>query len=211
MVRRVCLLFALMAVGLLLTPDAAHAFGRRHACGCECYIPCCEPCWPPCPSYCYCLAYKDPYTPTGAILVRCDCCPWYLPSWQWCYVYKTGHYEWVKVFRCFYHGQALPKEALEAEGAKEAGLAAAPAPATLVVELPEDAKLTIHGCPTVSTGARRTFTSPALAPGQDFVYTVTAELSRDGKPQTVTRNVVIRAGEESHVTLNHPVTALAAR
>lgn len=219
--HRICQSLALVAVGFLFTPDAAHAFGRRQARGCggsECYVYCCEPCWPPCPSYCYCLAYLDPYTPKGAMWVRCDYCPCHYPSWQCCYVYKTKRYEWVKVFWCWRYGQALPKEAQGAEGAKEAGItaeaqssAATPAPATLTVELPADARLTIHGHPTTSTGPRRTFTSPVLEAGRDYVYTITAEVNRDGKSQTFTRDVTIRAGEESRVTLDAPGTAVAAR
>ena len=57
----------------------------------------------------------------------------------------------------------------------------APAPATLIVSLPADAKLTIDDSPTASTSAERTFVSPTLKPGQDYNYTLKAEMVRDAQ------------------------------
>src|SRR5437660_8606136 len=55
------------------------------------------------------------------------------------------------------------------------------APATIVVSLPAEAKLTIDGNATRSTSARRVFTSPALEMGQEYVYSLRAEIIRDGE------------------------------
>jgi uncharacterized protein (TIGR03000 family) len=87
----------------------------------------------------------------------------------------------------------------------------AEAPATLVVSLPADARLTIDGDATSSTSDVRVFTSPALESGRDFSYTLKAEIVRDGTTQSVTRTVTVRAGEETRVTLNIPEVTVAAR
>jgi uncharacterized protein (TIGR03000 family) len=76
-----------------------------------------------------------------------------------------------------------------------------PTPARLLVRLPADARLTIDGEATRSTGQMRRFISPPLAPGQTFRYTLRVEVTRDGKRQGETKEVTVRAGEESEVTL----------
>jgi uncharacterized protein (TIGR03000 family) len=82
------------------------------------------------------------------------------------------------------------------------------APATIVVELPRDAKLTIDDVPTVSTAPRRTFVSPSLVAGREYRYTLKAELTRDGGPQVVTKQVTVRAGQESQVTMEFPAAVV---
>ena len=81
-----------------------------------------------------------------------------------------------------------------------------PAPATIVVSLPADAKLMIDSYQTTSTSSRRVFVTPDLEPGQDFTYTLKAEAN--GK--TVTQKITVRAGVETPVTLDFPA-AVAAR
>jgi uncharacterized protein (TIGR03000 family) len=76
-----------------------------------------------------------------------------------------------------------------------------PAPATLVVELPEDAKLTIDGAPTASTSSVRTFVTPDLAPQKEFSYTLQAQIVRDGHTLTASERVQVRAGQETRVSL----------
>lgn len=73
--------------------------------------------------------------------------------------------------------------------------------ATLVVTLPADAKLKIDDYQTVSTSGTRVFTTPALALGKDYSYTLKAEVVRDGKTQSVEQIVKVRAGETTPVTL----------
>jgi uncharacterized protein (TIGR03000 family) len=84
------------------------------------------------------------------------------------------------------------------------------APVTIVVTLPEDAKLTIDDNATASTSGKRTFVSPAVAVGRDYHYTLKAEVVRDGKPQTIEKTVTVRAGEETRVNFDVP-TGVAAR
>jgi uncharacterized protein (TIGR03000 family) len=85
-----------------------------------------------------------------------------------------------------------------------------PAPATIVVELPADATLTVDGAATKSTSNVRVLVSPNLTPGRDFQYTLTAQVVRDGKPVQVERVITVRAGEESRVRLT-PSAEVALR
>jgi len=81
---------------------------------------------------------------------------------------------------------------------------AADRPATLTVRLPADARLTVDGAPTQSKEAVRTFVTPPLEAGKAFRYTLKAQVSREGKPVEVTREVTVRAGEETAITLDLP-------
>jgi len=83
--------------------------------------------------------------------------------------------------------------------------------AAMLVELPADATLTVDGVATTSTSASRLLVTPPLEAGKTFHYTLTAQVVRDGNVQTVTRQVAVRAGEETHVTLDVPVAAVAVR
>jgi uncharacterized protein (TIGR03000 family) len=74
--------------------------------------------------------------------------------------------------------------------------------ATLVVDLPANAKLLIDGQPTQLTSATRTFITPPLKPGQEYYYDLKAELNRDGKTLAATKRVTIRPGQESRVRLD---------
>ncbi len=73
--------------------------------------------------------------------------------------------------------------------------------ATIIVTLPDGALLTFDGAATVSVGPRRVFTSPALKPGENFQYVVKATLVRDGKTETASKKITIRAGEETDLDL----------
>jgi uncharacterized protein (TIGR03000 family) len=80
------------------------------------------------------------------------------------------------------------------------------APATIVVELPADATLKVDGEATTSTSNVRVLVSPELQIGKEYQYTLTAQIVREGKPVQVERNIVVRAGEESRVSLTMPVS-----
>ena len=103
--------------------------------------------------------------------------------------------------------------ALAAPGQAPAAPPAAPAgasPATVVVTLPADARLTIQGRATKSTSGVRTFVTPPLRPGQGYRYTFKAQFVREGQTITVTRDVPVRAGRQTAVSLDVPGTAAAA-
>jgi uncharacterized protein (TIGR03000 family) len=68
--------------------------------------------------------------------------------------------------------------------------------ARVIVELPKGAKLYIDDKP-MKAGKRRTFRTPALQPGEAYYYEIRAEVTRDGKPVTETRRVIVRAGQSA--------------
>jgi uncharacterized protein (TIGR03000 family) len=101
-------------------------------------------------------------------------------------------------------GQPAAPEGVKKMPKPEGRTDAGPAPAVLVVNLPEDARLTVDGDATTSTSGLRVLVSPDLNPGKDYHYTLQAEVIRDGKPVRVEERVVVRAGEETLVTLSLP-------
>jgi uncharacterized protein (TIGR03000 family) len=80
------------------------------------------------------------------------------------------------------------------------------APATVIVSLPAETKLAIDGAPTTSTSERRVFISPSLEPGKTYHYTLTGELVREGRTMTSTKQVEVRAGEQTQVNLDFSET-----
>src|SRR5262245_39154683 len=82
-------------------------------------------------------------------------------------------------------------------------------PAQMLVTLPADANLTIDGYVTKSTSSQRLFTTPALEVGKSFTYTLKATVERDGKPETLTRTVKVRGGEQTRVELDFNAPAAA--
>jgi uncharacterized protein (TIGR03000 family) len=87
----------------------------------------------------------------------------------------------------------------------------AEAPATIVVNLPSNAKLMVDDQPTQSQSARRVFTSPPIAAGQRFHYTLKAEVESNGKPTSVTKEVLVEAGHETQVTFDFAKTMVTRR
>jgi uncharacterized protein (TIGR03000 family) len=82
--------------------------------------------------------------------------------------------------------------------------------ARVYVALPADAKLTIDDNPTVSTSESRVFETPSLTPGKTFYYVLKATVVRDGKTESVSKKVAVRAGEDTRVQLEIPATSTAA-
>ena len=64
----------------------------------------------------------------------------------------------------------------------------------LTVWVPYDAKVTINGLTTHSTGSRREFVSYGLRPGLSYKYVVNAQVIREGKLIEDTRTITLRAG-----------------
>ena len=160
--------------------------------------------------------------------------PWYYP-WFAYYNYSHGPYaNWMAGGgyayyggRCGYPVYHLANwQAGCLNGACAPGAGAAPAPAGPPVKLPEpipdpkpgkvtihlpaDAKLLFNGTAATGTGATRTFATPPLEPGREYGYTLTAEVVRDGRVQTVTELVTVRAGEKTSVTLTPSGVATAS-
>jgi len=87
---------------------------------------------------------------------------------------------------------------------------ALPAPATIRVSLPPDAKLFVEDILTNSTSNSRQFVSPPLEPGKVFYYTLKGQMVRNGQALTTTQRVPVRAGQETEVSLELP-TFVASR
>ena len=73
------------------------------------------------------------------------------------------------------------------------------APATLLVSVPVDTRLSIDGAATTSTSTQRVFVSPALSFGREYHYTLQAEFVQDGKVVKVSKEVAVKAGDETQV------------
>jgi uncharacterized protein (TIGR03000 family) len=78
----------------------------------------------------------------------------------------------------------------------------APAPARVTVELPANARLFVNGVACPLTSERRSFQSPDLQPGQEYSYTLRAELQRNGQTLTRTQRVRVAAGREVRVSFD---------
>jgi uncharacterized protein (TIGR03000 family) len=66
--------------------------------------------------------------------------------------------------------------------------------------LPADAKLFIDDQPMKTAASKRTFNTPPLQRGQQYYYILRAQVVRDGKSQTETKRVLLRAGQEVRAT-----------
>jgi uncharacterized protein (TIGR03000 family) len=100
----------------------------------------------------------------------------------------------------------MPKD----KGGKEEEVANT-APATIVVTLPAEARLTVDGNVTRSTAERRTFVTPALETNAEYVYTLQAEIVRDGQVATQTQNVTVRGGQTTTVSFTFASQGVASR
>lgn len=94
---------------------------------------------------------------------------------------------------------------------KEPKTKPASAPATIVVTLPAEAKLTFDGNVTNSTSERRTFVTPALDTDSSYVYSVRAEVVREGRPVVETRQVTVRGGQTVQVPFEFSTSGVASR
>ncbi len=101
----------------------------------------------------------------------------------------------------------MPKETIPTPPAKTQATTSA----TIVVSLPADARLTVDGNATTSTSALRTFVSPALEQGAEYVYTLRAEVIRDGRSIVETQDISVRAGEVTNVPFNFTSQGIVSR
>ncbi len=84
----------------------------------------------------------------------------------------------------------------------------------LTVWVPYDAKVTVNGLVTKSTGSRRRFVSYGLKPGFTYTYVVRAEIVRDGRVIEDSRTITLTTGQRTAVAFGfNTITneALAAR
>jgi len=93
----------------------------------------------------------------------------------------------------------MPAPVVPAPPAKVGTMAA---PATIIVTLPAEAKLSIDDAATKQTSARRVFVSPTLNPGETYSYTLKAEFVAEGKPVVQSKKVTVTAGNEATVSFS---------
>jgi uncharacterized protein (TIGR03000 family) len=78
-----------------------------------------------------------------------------------------------------------------------------PAPAHVTVRLPADARLYIDNTVCPLTSATRSFDTPTLQPGQEYVYTFRAEITRDGQMRRESQRVVVAPGRRVTVQFSN--------
>ena len=69
----------------------------------------------------------------------------------------------------------------------------------MTIWVPAEAKVTINGLATRSTGSRRQYVSFGLKPGFSYKYVVHAEIVRDGKLVDEDKTVTMTAGQQTGV------------
>jgi uncharacterized protein (TIGR03000 family) len=65
----------------------------------------------------------------------------------------------------------------------------------LNVRVPNEAKVFVNGMATTSTGSDRRFVSNGLEPGFSYTYELRAEVERDGRMVTETKEIKVVAGQ----------------
>jgi uncharacterized protein (TIGR03000 family) len=88
---------------------------------------------------------------------------------------------------------------------------ARPTQATVVVELPADASMMIDNYVSDLTSEIRTFVTPELVPGQDYYYTIKAEVVRDGRKVSQSQKIFVRAGRTTRVEFGEMAESAARR
>jgi uncharacterized protein (TIGR03000 family) len=201
------------------TTAADWGFKRCHGCsacyscgcyGCGCYGCGCYGCW----SYCSCVSYYG-----------CGCygCASYHGCWTTCGCYGCYGYcgGWgcscsCSCYGCYgcygchapvYYGHPAPAVVPEGgkiiekktDGKKIEGEAFLSSAATVVVKADPAVTIKVNGQVTPRRAAEEAYQSPALVPGRTYSYTVVAELTRDGKTLTETKEIAVQAGRRSEV------------
>jgi uncharacterized protein (TIGR03000 family) len=72
---------------------------------------------------------------------------------------------------------------------------------TIRMHVPQDARVWIEGEVTSQTGAERTFVSPSLAPGSQYVYHIRAQWDDNGEAVERNREVTVYAGARINLDL----------
>jgi uncharacterized protein (TIGR03000 family) len=72
-------------------------------------------------------------------------------------------------------------------------------PATVVVKADKEVKIKVNGQATPRRSNEDSYQSPALIPGRSYSYTVVAEVTREGKTQTETKEILVSAGRSTVV------------
>jgi uncharacterized protein (TIGR03000 family) len=83
---------------------------------------------------------------------------------------------------------------------------------TLTLKVPENAKVTLAGAETKSTGPVRTFSTNELAPGQTWSdYVVSVEWEQDGETFAKEQAITLKAGEKRTLEFDPSEAKVASR
>jgi uncharacterized protein (TIGR03000 family) len=74
--------------------------------------------------------------------------------------------------------------------------------ATVTVQTPEGAKLTVDGKEIELTSTSQTFVTPELDPKRTYFYEMKATIKKDGKELSINKRVAVKAGEKVTVDLS---------
>ncbi len=189
-----------LAAMLMAGPADAPAWGGCWGChGCcgGCYGCCggCYGCWGchgcyGCCGGCYgCWGCSGCYGCYGCCGGCYGCCGGCYGCWgcSGCY----GCYGGVVAYPAYYVASApAPAPDVKVAAANQA---------TVIVQLPADARLYVDGQKADLTSAKRSFITPALEAGREYYYTIKAETDRDGGTLSQSRRVIVRAGQVARV------------
>ena len=89
----------------------------------------------------------------------------------------------------------VPVYAYAAPAAPAVALDTSASVATVVVNLPTDAKLFVDGERVPMSSSTRSFRTPQLQAGRDYFYTMKVETVRNGETVEKSTRVIVRAGE----------------
>ena len=132
---------------------------------------------------------------------------WTYPhQWPFFPYYANPYYVGGK----YHHGVYAPDWMFELEPIPDGPVTPELRCAVVQITVPEGAAVWFDGNPTRQTGARRTFSSPPLEPGNAYHYEVRARWLVKGKPVEQTQVVGVRAGEHHHILFPLPVPKQAA-
>lgn len=171
-------MYSVVLMAALTTAANDPACHHRCGCGCGCYS---------CGCYCGCGCYGC----WGCGCYGCGC-------WG-CGCYGCGCYGGFGYGSVVVPSTVVPSapaETVPAPKTDKDKKESYKGQARLIVDLPEDAKLYIDDQLMKTPTGKRSFRTPALEPGQSYYYILKAEVVRDGKTQTETKRVIVRAGDE---------------
>jgi uncharacterized protein (TIGR03000 family) len=79
---------------------------------------------------------------------------------------------------------------------------AKPGTAKLIIDVPENAKVFVDDQPLQSPAGKRSFNTPPLQRGVAYYYIFRAEVVVDGKTESESKRVIVRAGETAQLAFS---------
>jgi uncharacterized protein (TIGR03000 family) len=130
---------------------------------------------------------------------------WYRPGWSYRHTWQANYY-YLNASPWFYAPVAGTAPAVVSGASYSAYYPPAPAidanAATIQLRVPASARIWIEGEQTAQTGTDRSFVSPPLVPGYDYVYRVRVQWNEDGKAVERNRDVTMHAGDRINLTID---------